>query len=385
MVRTIGIEEELLLVDPETREISPRAEQVIKEFREHGARPRASVATDELDHELFRHQLEVRTDPTTDLADAAQQVVAARRTAGKAAEATGLAAIACGSIPRGETAGVVSPNDRYRDMVETYGEVARRGGTCGMHIHVAIDSDEEGVAVIDRIAPWLPTVLAISANSPFHDDRDTGYASWRSQIWSRWPSGGATQRFGSVEAYRAVCRFLLDSGAARDPGMFYFDARLSVAHPTVEIRISDTCADPADAVLIAGLVRALVETAARAEQAGSEAPAWRSEELRACQWRAARYGVTDALVLPGSRELRRAREVLEALVAQVRPALEEAGDLDVVVEGVDRVLSHSGATAQRAAYERTGDVRGVVDDLVQRTRASWSMGEERQAPRGARR
>jgi carboxylate-amine ligase len=267
---------------------------------------------------------------------------------------------------------VVSPNDRYRAMVDTYGEVARHGGTCGMHVHVVIDSDEEGVAVIDRIAPWLPTVLAISANSPFYNDRDTGYASWRSQVWTRWPTGGSTQAFGSVEAYDRLCQFLLDSGAARDPGMFYFEARLSVDHPTVEVRVSDMCTDPADTMLIAAVVRGLVETAAGAWRSGSEVPVWRAEELRACHWRAAKFGVTDALVLPDARSLRGSREVLEALVSEIRPALEEAGDLEVVAEGIDRVLSHSGATAQRAAYERTGDVCGVVDDLVERTRASWS-------------
>jgi carboxylate-amine ligase len=372
MVRTIGIEEELLLVDPETGQMSPRARQVIKEFHERGDRARPSVATDELDQELFRHQLEVRTDPTTDIADAAAQVVDARRTAGEAAESTGLAAVACGIVPLGENAVEVSPDDRYRDIVDTYGEVARHSGTCAMHVHVAIDSDEEGVAVIDRIGPWLPSLLAVSANSPFYDDRDTGYASWRSQVWTRWPSAGRSQPFGSVGAYRALGEFLLHTGAARDAGMFYFDARLSAAHPTVEIRVSDTCTDPADGLLVAALVRGLVETTAASWRAGDEPPVWRTEELRAGQWRAARYGVTDALVHPGVRELRGAREVLDALVAEVRPALEEAGDLEAVTDGIDRVLAHSGATAQRAAFERTGGVRGVVDDLVARTRASWS-------------
>jgi carboxylate-amine ligase len=132
------------------------------------------------------------------------------------------------------------------------------------------------------------------------------------------------------------------------------------------------CTDASDAVLIAALVRGLVETSAHAWEDEAEMPAWRAEELRACHWRAAKYGVADTLVHPGARELRTARDVLDALVSEVRPALEEAGDLDVVVEGIDRVLVHSGATAQRAAYERTGDVCGVVDDLIERTRASWS-------------
>ena len=106
----------------------------------------------------------------------------------------------------------MTDDDRYRDLVATYGEVARTGGTCGMHVHVDIDSDAEGVVVIDRIGPWLPVLLAISANSPFADGRDTGYASWRAQVWSRWPSAGPTERFESVEGYRAASRGRCSSG-----------------------------------------------------------------------------------------------------------------------------------------------------------------------------
>ena len=89
---------------------------------------------------------------------------------------------------------VVSDNERYRDMAELFGQIARRGTTCGMHVHVAIESPEEGVRCIDRIAPWLPVLLAVSANSPYNEGLDTGYASWRTQLWSTWPSAGPTER-----------------------------------------------------------------------------------------------------------------------------------------------------------------------------------------------
>ena len=372
-VRTLGIEEELLLVDPETRQVSSRSHEVLKEFREHGAgrdNPfRATVATDELDQELFLHQIETRTDPTRDVQDALAQVVAARRTAGEAARAADLALIACGVVPMDGFEPVVTRNDRYQDMVDTFGQVARTGGTCGMHVHVGIDSDEEGVRVIDRLAPWLPVILAISGNSPFCEGRDTGYASWRSQVWSRWPSAGPTEPFGSVEGYRAVSAQLVELGAARDPGMLYYDARLSVDHPTVEIRVPDVCTDPAASLLVAALVRGLVETAATTDSAQQH---WRVEMLRAAHWRASRYGVSERLVHPLERTPRPARDVVQSLVDTVRPALEEAGDVDFVTEAVETVLRAGGAVRQRAAYERSGDVAGVVDDLVARTEETWA-------------
>ena len=105
--------------------------------------------------------------------------------------------------------------------------------------------------------------------------------------------------------------------------------------------------------------------------ADREPDRWRAEALRACQWRAARYGVSDTLVHPLRRSAVPAREVLHALADHVAEAVAEAGDADLVAEGLDRVSARSGASQQRAAYERTGDVQGVVDDLIERTRASW--------------
>lgn len=365
-----------MLLDPRTREVAPAAQRVLKEFRERGrgrghSRGHARAATDELDQELFRHQLEIRTDPACDADDLHAQLVAARRTAGEAAAAAGLALGACGTVPLGGEEAAVSPNDRYRDMVDTFGDVARTGGTCGMHVHVGIESDEEGVVVLDRIAPWLPALLALSANSPYAEGRDTGYASWRAQVWRRWPSAGPTERFGSVAGYHEVCRTMLASGAARDPGMLYLDARLSTGQPTVEVRVCDVCTDPAEAVTIAVLVRGLVETAARDAVSGVPVPAWRAEELRVAHWRASRYGMADHLVHPLHRELRPAREVLDDLARHLGPVLAEAGDAERVAAVLERAVRDNGATRQRAAFERTASVQGVVDDLVARTEATW--------------
>jgi len=361
--RTVGVEEELLLVDPETRTISFRSAAVRKEQEEHpgddGGEP--------LDHELFLHQLETRTDPSASLEEILRQLIAARRAAVDAAAAEGLAVMSSGVVPVAGFEPRVSPSDRYRDMVATFGETARTGGTCGTHVHVAIDSPAEGVGIIDRMAPWLPLLVAIGANSPFVEGRDTRYASWRMQAWSHWPSAGPTEQFGTLEGYRESARLLQMSGAARDDGMLYYDARLSAKQPTVEIRVVDACTDLEDAVLAAALVRALAETAAEQWARGDELPRWRAEVLRGASWRASRMGLSNTLVDPVLRELRPAREVLERLLRHTRPRLEANGDLDRVVEGLERVLRAGGATRQRAAFEHAGSIDAVVDDLVRRT------------------
>jgi len=273
-------------------------------------------------------------------------------------------------VPLAIDEAVISDNQRYRDMAERFGQIARRGTTCGMHVHVAIESADEGVACIDRITPWLPILLAVSANSPYDEGRDTGYASWRTELSSTWPSAGPTEPFGSLAGYRRACERMIASGAARDPGMLYFDARLSEGQPTLEVRILDAVTDPQDVGMLTALVRALVETAVEGWPEGL--PAWRAEELRAARWRASRYGLAGRLLDPATYALRPAREVLSSLVELVSARLQHSGDSERVERGVERVLGATGATRQRAAYERTGSLEGVVDDVLARTRDSWA-------------
>jgi len=373
--RTVGVEEELLVIDPATRSVTSRAREILRENAEHGRTHVPRRASDDLDKELFRHQLEIRTDPTRDVGAVMTDVVAGRRTAGEAAAALGLSVAVCASVPLALEEPVVSDNERYREMAETFGQIARRGTTCGMHVHVAIESPEEGVRCIDRLAAWLPTLLAASTNSPFDEGRDTGYASWRTQLWSTWPSAGPTEPFGSLAGYRRASERMIASGAARDRAMLYYDARLSEGQPTLEVRILDAVTDPEDVGFLTALVRALVETAAHEWPEG--VPVWRAEELRAARWRASRYGLADRLVDPLTHALRPAREVLARLVDLVSGRLDANGDGDRVARGVERVLAATGATRQRAAYERTGSLQGVVDDVLARTEDSWASPRDR--------
>ena len=377
--RTVGVEEEFFLIDPETRLSAPAAQRLLR----RAAEQQPDLEPEDMTEELFQHQVETRTPPVRTASELREHLVRCRGLAVESAEAVGLHAMASGTVPTANLDPKVTARDRYLDMVDTFGEIARPGGTCGMHVHVYVETPETGVAVIDQVVPWLPVILAISANSPFYQGRDTTYASWRSQVWAQWPSAGPTEPFGSLRTYRTVSRQMQRSGAARDEGMLYFDARLARDHPTVEFRISDVCTDVDNAVLIAALLRSLVTSAAsRAAEAETDLGStrkerlatgraaeyiWRSELLRAAQWRAARYALTDRLLDPTTGEPETARLVLERLVMVCRDQLEEAGELDLVDEGIRRVLAESGASRQRAAFERTGSVDAVVDDVIQRT------------------
>lgn len=368
-MRTVGVEEELLLVDLRSGRPRSVAGQVLD-----------GVAGDSVDGgvegggvaggvegELQRSMVETQSSAATDLADVGRELRGWRRTVAAAARdaGAGCAAIATSPMP-GE--GVISPKPRYQRMAERFGPTAQEVLTCGCHVHVGVDSDSEGVAVIDRIRVWLPVVLAMSANSPFWDGRDTGYASYRSQLWARWPSAGPTDAFGSAEAYHGLVRAMVDCGVLLDDGMVYFDARLSRRYPTVEIRVADVCVDLEDTLVVAALCRALVETAARSAAAGERVPPMPTALLRLATWRASHDGVGGVLVDPVTARPEPAAVVLGRLLDHVRDALETFGDLERVEAGAERLLRvGSGSAVQRRAYARTGRLVDVVAEAERRT------------------
>jgi carboxylate-amine ligase len=246
-------------------------------------------------------------------------------------------------------------------MADRFGLTAQEQLTCGCHVHVGISSADEGVAALDRIGPWLAALLALSANSPFWQGRDSGYASFRYQAWGRWPSSGPAGAFGSVQAYRDTVRQMVRTGTLLDTGMVYFDARLSESYPTLEIRVADVCLHADDAVLIAALARALVETEARAWRQGRPARPVRPEMLRLAAWRASRSGLADVLLHPVTGLPERAAAVADMLLRHVSGALADAGDAQTVAALLAAVLGRgNGAAFQRAAYRR----RGHLADLV---------------------
>jgi carboxylate-amine ligase len=276
-----------------------------------------------------------------------------------------VAALATSPLPVEPT---VADKSRYRRMAEAFGLTAHEQLTCGCHVHVEVASDDEGVAVLDRMGPWLAVLLALSANSPFWQGVDSCYASFRYQAWGRWPSAGPTEPFGTARAYRETVRQMVRTGTLLDTGMIYFDARLSERYPTIEIRIADVCLRADDAVLVAALARALVETEARAAREGKAAPRTRTELLRLAAWRASRSGLDDVLLSPVSGLPEPAAAAANTLLDHCREALAEAGDADAVAELLAALFARgNGAAFQRAAYRRSGRLEQVVSSAVTAT------------------
>lgn len=342
------MEEEFLLVDPRTGVPRAVAGSVLA---------RAAA----LERELQREQVETNTEPCATLDELSAALRATRATAARAAGRAGavLAPLGTSPVPVEPT---LTRSPRYAEMARRFGLTVAEELTCGCHVHVAVSSDAEAVAVLDRVRPWLAPLLALSANSPFWAGSDAGYASYRSQVWSRWPSAGVYGVFGSVAGYRAYVDAVLATDTVLDEGMIYLDARPSRQHPTLEIRVADVCREPDDAVLVAALARGLVETAARSDAAPDRV---RTAVLRLASWRAGRDGSAGVLLDPRTWSPEPAATVLDALVAHVQDALDDAGDTATVKELLDAVRRRgTGAERQRAVHARTGSLAAVALDAA---------------------
>ena len=361
-VRTVGVEEELLLIDPGQHRPAAVADRVVDHARQ--ADPDGDPP---VERELKQEQVEIGSTASTSMAALHAELVRLRAAAARAAEAEGSTVVAIATNPW-KSRPSVTPTPRYERLTRKFGLLARQQLACGQHVHVSIDSRAEGVGVLDQLRGWLPVLLALSVNSPFWQGEDTGYQSFRSVLWGWWPTAGPTEMFGDEAGYDAAVAELLESGTILDEGMVYFDARLSARYPTVEVRVADVSADVRNAVLQAALARALVETMAGRWRAGEPSLNIRASLLRVAAWRAARSGMSAELVDPRTGKPVAAWELVAELVEQLSPALRRCGDEQLVAEGLARLRAQgTGADRQRAAFAPRSSLADVVADAAART------------------
>jgi carboxylate-amine ligase len=354
---TLGVEEEYLLLDRDTGLPSPSAGLV-----QAAADLEPVLGRGEVDSELLQAQIEVATPVCTALDEVTSHLVRFRQAVTAAADRAGCRVAATGGAPL--TAGHAVPVTQKRRYREMRADAARRVDEqliCGMHIQVGVPDRSAGAAALGRLRPWLPVLVALGANSPFWDGRDTGFASWRTVVFGRWPVSGSPPFVSGGAQYERRVAALLATGVIRDRKQVYWHARLSEGYPTLEVRAPDVQLDVDSAVTLAGVARALVATALREARHGVRPLDPPGSIMYAAGWHAARHGLDDELVDPRHGTPGTAAEVVGALLDHIRPALTGFGDAERVTEGVTRLLDRgTGAARQRRALAEEG-TPGLLD------------------------
>jgi glutamate---cysteine ligase / carboxylate-amine ligase len=359
---TIGVEEEFLLVDAASGEPMAANRAVAREARDAGV---------DLQLELTSCQVETTTPTLARTAELAAELRRLRQIAARSAAAHGARLLAVGlppSLPHGFP---ITDTARYRMIAERFGMIAREQGICGCHVHVAVPDREASIAVSNYLRPWLPLLLALTANSAIYRNAETGYASFRSVLWARWPSAGPPPYFESVDDYDATVQMLQDTGAILDEGMVYWDVRLSANFPTIEVRVADVPSTVAETVLLATMIRAAVMTALDDRRRGFTPGRLASGALRAAYWKAARDGLAGSAVdLSGSLRSAPTRELLAAFLERLRPALEALGEYRAATEQLARLVEvGNGAMHQIREWRQRNDIDDVIASAATSTLA----------------
>ncbi len=371
----MGVEEEFFVVDAATRELAVDATPVLAALGGPG------TGYPSFADEFRLSMVESRTSPCARLDGLRSELATLRRQLAGAAAATGHRVVAAGTVPLGDwRKQVVNPKPRFLQVARDYARLADEHVVCGCHVHVGIDDRDLAVEVMNRVRPWLPVLLALSASSPFWIGEDTGYDSYRSVVMGRWPLSGVPPLYDSFEAYTRSVQAVIDAEVAVDVRQAFWDVRPGVTHETLEFRVADSCPSVDDTILQAGLGRALVGTCLDEIDRGRPATDHPSELLRAARWRAGRFGLGDRLLDALTGELLPAATVVDRLVAHVADALEQSGDRDEVTTLAEQaVQGGSSAARQRARLAQTDDLVTVVDLLADETaRIEGSQRSERQ-------
>lgn len=361
MTLRIGAEEEFHVLDVESGRLVPRARAVLDRLDGPG-----------FTTELQQSAVESNSGVHETLDGLHADLAGSRRRLDAAASSLGLASVAAGTVPLARVdSGRVTAGRRYRHMADEYRRVADEQLVCSAQVHVDVPDRDTAVRAMCLVSPWLPPLLALSASSPFWLGADTGYASWRTMLWQRWPTAGPAVHCTGAADYDAALEELIRSGVISDTGMAYYDVRPSAHQRTLELRICDACPRVETVVLIAGLFRALVHDACdRLARGDGPRCDGRHEWLRAATWRAARSGLEGPLVDPVTRRAAPARAVLRGMAARLRPALEASGDRETVRELLAGALARGSAAhrLRRAAEEE--DLLAGVDLMVAETRGA---------------
>ena len=378
---TVGLEEEFAIVDPATLDLEHRFEQL------HAAALRDDVLADSVKGELIDTEIEIRSGRGETFADAMEMQIEARRRLFSLAGSMGLGLAATGTHPWANYLDQrIIDTEHYNLLREELRWVAQRNNTWSLHVHVGVRGADRAIAVCDRLRELLPALLALSANSPFLDHRDTGLHSIRTEIFTRtFPRCGVHEPFGSWEEYADFVQVLADTDSIVEATQLWWSVRPHHTFPTVEVRICDAQSRGDESFNLAALMVAFVaQSAMDHDERGTDLSSLLGQrEIEENLWRAIRFGMDGEMIDFERRELVPTRQVVEDLVEWAAPARKQLG-LEV------EIPEQNGAQRARAALAEGRPIEEIYRHAVDETRSTYApegvtVGDEGPRPLGSNR
>jgi carboxylate-amine ligase len=359
---TLGIEEEFQIIDPETRELRSHIEQIMEDGK--------MILRERVKAEMHQSVVEVGTDICHGVADARAAVTDLRSDLWGLARKRGLTIAASGTHPFSHWMDQkISKGDRYKMLVEDMQQIARANLIFGLHVHVGIPDRETAIQVMNMARYFLPHLFALSTNSPFWNGRNTGYKSYRVKVFERFPRTGIPDAFESLAEYNDYLALLIKTNCIDNAKKIWWDIRLHPFFDTLEFRVCDIPMRVDETIALAGLMQALVAKLHKLLKQNMSWRLYRRRLLDENRWRASRYGLSGKLIDFGKQEEVDTPALIEELLEFVDEEIDAFGSRKEVGYVREILKNGTGADRQLAVWERTQDIKAVVDYVISETTA----------------
>jgi len=357
---TLGIEEEFAIIDPETRELRSH----IQEILEYGK----VILKEQIKPEMHQSVVELGTEICQSVVDARAHVIELRSRLAELAARSGLKIASVGTHPFSHWRDqLITQGERYREIVKDRQQLARANLIFGLHVHVGIPDRDVAIHVMNQARYFLPHIYALSVNSPFWVGQETGLKGYRLKVFERFPRTGIPDAFESLSEYEDYCKLLVKTGCVDNAKKIWWDIRLHPFFDTLEVRVCDAQSRVDDTLAIAALIQAVIVKLHKLLRQNITFRVYRRRLLDENRWRASRYGIDGKLIDFGKEAEVETRSLLNELLEFVSTEVSELGTGNEIAH-IERIMREgTGADRQLAVWERTQEMKAVVDQIVAET------------------
>jgi carboxylate-amine ligase len=359
-VYTLGIEEEFAIIDPQTRELRSHIQEILEGGK--------VLLKEQIKPEMHQSVVELGTEICQSVTNAREHVIELRSKLASLASKAGLRIASAGTHPFSHWRDqLITEGERYQEIVQDMQQLARANLIFGLHVHVGIPNRESAIHVMNQARYFLPHIYALSVNSPFWVGQDTGLKGYRLKVFERFPRTGIPDAFESLSEYEDYCKLLVKTGCVDNAKKIWWDIRLHPFFDTLEVRVCDAQSRVDDTLAMAALIQAVIAKLYKLLRHNTTFRVYRRRLLDENRWRASRYGIEGKLIDFGREAEVETRSLLNELLQFVSTEVDELGSKREMAH-IERIMREgTGADRQVAAFQRTNDLKAVVDQIVAET------------------